>query len=221
MNLATACSDIIAGAIVEISERNAGNAHVTSGGRLHRPPNHLCGVGDRNQIEIFAEGADQDWLPETFDGVAGLAVLKKPLLKRTPGITLPGKRESSDGARDRDLVFRIEKRKTQERRGGVQRGGQRRSMHDAGAAAGFDKSHVFVPADFIFDADAAVELHQVGADAEENVLAIVDDFAGAGMFVGRSASAEIRAALEQGDAEADGGESAGPSEASQAASRNR
>ena len=75
-----------------------------------------------------------------------------------------------------------------------------------------------IPADFVFHADAAVELDQVGADAEENVLAVVDDFAGAGMLVGRSASAEVGAALEESDAKAGVGESAGGGESGEAAS---
>src|ERR1700692_3264073 len=186
---------------------------MTRGRRLHRLTNDLCGVGDRDQGEIFAEGADQDWLPETFDGIVRLMVLVTPVQKRTPCITLLGKRKGGDGARDRNLVFRIEKWKTQERRSGVQRGWQRRCTHDANTAAGLDESHFVVPADFLFDANAAIELHQVGADAEENVLAIVDDFAGAGMFVGRGATAKIRPALEQGNPEARVGEGASCGEA--------
>jgi len=44
------------------------------------------------------------------------------------------------------------------------------------------------------------------------VLAVVDHFAGAGMLVGRSASAEVGAALEERDAEAGIGEGAGGGE---------
>jgi hypothetical protein len=65
------------------------------------------------------------------------------------------------------------------------------------------------------DADAVVELEQVRAYAEENVLAVVDDFAGSGMLVGRCASAEIRPALKERDAKAGIGESAGGGESSQ------
>ena len=82
-------------------------------------------------------------------------------------------------------------------------------MHDAGTAAGLDKSHLVIPANFVFDADAAVELDQVGTNAKQDVLAIVDDLAGAGMFIRRCASAEIWTALEKGDAKARIGEGAG------------
>jgi len=50
------------------------------------------------------------------------------------------------------------------------------------------------------------------------MLAVVDDFASAGMLVRRSASTEIRAALEEGDAKTRVGKSAGGSESGEAAS---
>ncbi len=71
----------------------------------------------------------------------------------------------------------------QKRRRGVQRSREQGRLHDGSAAAGFDESHFVVPANLIGDADAVVELDQVGADAKQNVLAVVDDFAGAGMLV--------------------------------------
>jgi hypothetical protein len=86
-------------------------------------------------------------------------------------------------------------------------------VHHAGATSGLDESHVFVPADFIFDADAAVELDEVAADAEEDVLAVVHYFAGAGVLVGGSASTEVGAALEESDAETRVGQGAGGGEA--------
>src|SRR5258708_26808990 len=55
--------------------------------------------------------------------------------------------------------------------------------------------------------------------AEEDVLAVVDDFAGAGMLVGGSASAEVGAALEEGDAEVGIGEGAGGGEAGRSEER--
>ena len=72
-------------------------------------------------------------------------------------------------------------------------------------SARLDEGHAIEPADFVFDADGFVEREQIGAGAEEDVLAVVHDFAGAGMFVGRSAAAEVGAALEDGDAEAAAG----------------
>src|ERR1700723_430641 len=97
----------------------------------------------------------------------------------------------------------------------MERRRQRGGVHHAGAAAGFDKSHLVIPADFVFHPDTAIELDKIGADAEEDMLAVVDDFAGSWMLVGRCASAEIRPALKERDAKAGIGERAGGGESSQ------
>jgi hypothetical protein len=68
------------------------------------------------------------------------------------------------------------------------------------------------------NANALVELDEVGADAEENVLTIVDNFAGAGMFPRRGAAAEEGALLEQGYAKTGVGEGAGSGESGQTSS---
>ena len=86
------------------------------------------------------------------------------------------------------------------------------------AAAGLDEIHLIEPANLIGDADAFVELDQVRAEAEEHVLAVVDDFSGAGMFVGRSAAAEEGALLKERDAETGVGQGAGGGESGEAAS---
>src|ERR1700731_2493986 len=91
----------------------------------------------------------------------------------------------------------------------MERRRQRGGVHHAGAGAGLDKSHHVIPADFVFHADAAIELDEISADAEEDVLAVVDDFAGSGMLVGRCASAEIRPAPKERDAKAGIGGSEG------------
>ena len=44
-----------------------------------------------------------------------------------------------------------------------------------------------------------IELDEIGAAAEQNVLAVVHHFPGAGMLVGGGASAEKGTALKQGD----------------------
>ncbi len=82
-------------------------------------------------------------------------------------------------------------------------------MHDAGTAAGFDESHLVVPANLVLDANAAIELDEIGTNPKQDVLAIVDYLGGAGMFIGRCAAPEIGTALEKGYAEAGVGEGAG------------
>src|ERR1041385_6441450 len=80
----------------------------------------------------------------------------------------------------------------------VQRRRQSARTEDRMTAAGFDEGHVIEPADFIFDSNGAIEHQEVGTTAEEHVLAVVYNFAGCGMLVGRRASAEKRTALEDG-----------------------
>ncbi len=74
------------------------------------------------------------------------------------------------------------------------------------------------PADLIGDTDVLVELHEVGADAEEDVLAVIDNFSGAGMLVRRGATAEERPLLEERDPKSRVGQGARGSESGEAAS---
>src|SRR5450432_3079782 len=84
----------------------------------------------------------------------------------------------------------------------MQRGGQECWFQDGLPSARLDEGHAIEPANFIFDADGFVERQQICAGAEQDVLAVVHDFAGAGMFVGGGASAEVGAAFEDGDLKA-------------------
>ena len=63
--------------------------------------------------------------------------------------------------------------------------------------------------DAIRHADAAIEADEIGAAAEENMLAIIDDFVDTGMQIRAGASAEIAAALDELHAEASLGQGAG------------
>ena len=53
----------------------------------------------------------------------------------------------------------------------------------------------------IVDADALIEADEIGAAAEEHVLAIVDDFIDAGMQIGTCATAEVAPPLNKIDAQ--------------------
>jgi hypothetical protein len=70
----------------------------------------------------------------------------------------------------------------------------------------------------IGDADVLVELNQVCADAEQDVLAVVDNFSSAGMLVGRCATAEERALLKERDPKPRVRQGAGGGESGEAAS---
>ena len=81
------------------------------------------------QVEFLAEGADQDGAPEAVDGVFGLAVLIEPVLEGLSGVGLSGESERDEGAGDGEFVGGAEEGEFQERRGGVQRRGQRGRFH--------------------------------------------------------------------------------------------
>src|SRR5258708_5141701 len=84
----------------------------------------------------------------------------------------------------------------------MERGGQECWFQYRLSSSRLDESHAIEPADFVCDADGFVKREQVGAGTEEHVLAVIHNFAGAWMFVGRSASANERAAFEHGYVEA-------------------
>src|SRR4051794_33736204 len=102
----------------------------------------------------------------------------------------------------------------------MERRGERAGFEDGCASAGLNVCETVVPTDLAFDSEAAVEIAEIGAAAEENVLAVVDDLAGAGMFIGGGASAEIGTLFEQRDAESGVGERAASGESGESAADN-
>ena len=118
--------NVVAGCVVQVGERDGGNSHVAGRGGLHGFAHDLGGGGDGNQVEFFAESADQDGMPEAVDGLFRLAVLVEPVLEGLSGVALLGERERDEGARDCQFVGDAEEREMQERRRGVQRRGERR-----------------------------------------------------------------------------------------------
>ncbi len=90
----------------------------------------------------------------------------------------------------------------------MQRRGKKRGPNDRGAPARLQKGQPVIPANFLLHADVPVKLHEVGAAAEQHVLAVVHHLAGARMLVGRCASAEIGAAFKQSHAKTAIGERA-------------
>src|SRR5580693_4003161 len=87
-------------------------------------------------------------------------------------------------------------------------------------AARVEKMDGVFPVDTVESADAAVEIEKVDAAAEEDVLAIVEDFAGLGIFIRTGASAEGFAGFDEGDGVAGGCECDGGGHAGQATSHD-
>src|SRR4029077_8910168 len=117
-----------------------------------------------------------------------------------PGIAWHDGRQGGKTGRDRELVSQTEARSPQKRRRCVQWSEQRRGLDHRGATSGLEKGHALKPANLVLNSDTLVELNQVGAAAEQNVLAVVHHFASARMLIGRGPSAKIRAPLEEGNA---------------------
>src|SRR3984957_20786711 len=90
LQLAAAGADVVSGSVVERGEGNGGNAHVAGRGRLHGFADDLRSGRNRDAVEVFAEGADEDRLPETFDGAGGLSALLQPFGERFSGVGLRG-----------------------------------------------------------------------------------------------------------------------------------
>ena len=95
------------------------------------------------------------------------------------------------------LVPQREQFVSQKRNRGVKGSGKRRRFDEAGAATGLNKRDALVPAHLILDAKAMVKIEQIGAAAQQHVLAVVHHLARAGMLVGRSTAAEKCSALEE------------------------
>src|SRR5215813_10743543 len=92
------------------------------------------------------------------------------------------------------------KRRGREKRGHVMKGRwKKRRMDSAGGSAWLDENQFLEPLNLAADAKLLVEVDQVGAAAEQHMLAVVHYFAGTRMFIRRRAPAHIRTALEQRD----------------------
>ncbi len=79
-------------------------------------------------------------------------------------------------AGDRELVGQPKKGQIQKASREVQWRRQPSGLQNRSSAAGFDKEKLLVKLDPIRHAQAAVEIHQIDAAAQQDVLAVVDDF---------------------------------------------
>ena len=99
------------------------------------------------------------------------------------------------------LVFESQRRKSEERTGHVKRRGEDAGVHFTAASLGIEQNEAVEEFDFVARADAAIEVFEVGAAAEGDVLAIVDVLA-VGQDVGSRATAKERALLKETNAPA-------------------
>ena len=82
----------------------------------------------------------------------------------------------------------------------MQRRGKRRGTKQRTPASGLNHRHLICPVDAAGRAHPLVESNEVGAAAEENVLAVIDVLVDTWMEVRTGASTEIVAPLDEVDA---------------------
>src|SRR5450755_2282893 len=69
--------------------------------------------------------------------------------------------------------------------------------NDGCTSSGLEEGKLLIPANLVLNSGAPIEIEKVGATAEQHMLAIIDNFASAGMLIRRGAAAKIRASLKQ------------------------
>ena len=100
-------------------------------------------------------------------------------------------------ARNGQLVFQIEYGRVEKRWSGMKRRRQRSRLQRRRAPTGKDERDLVVPADLLFHPEAAIELDEIGAAAQQDMLAVVHNFRGAGQFIRGCAPTQVGAPLEQ------------------------
>ena len=156
-------------------------------------------MGCGHAIELFVDGAEQHLPPEALQGDGALLLFAKPrehrdLVEIRAGLVfgLDGEQAASHV----DLVTEGKKAKASERFGEVQRRRQQTALHHGHSAARLNPEKLAREVNAILDTQALIEIDQVGATAQEDVLAVVDgDGAVLGVVqrIGRGAAAQERA----------------------------
>src|SRR5579872_1771139 len=200
-NFSTALADVLNRLVIKLAERNGGNAHATAFRRKQKGFAENFGrVMDGDAVEVFIESAHEDGLPEAVDGALCLAMTMQPRGEILRSVGRKAAQKVGQAARDGKLVAQGECRRPQKRQRGMERGGQPAGPDNGGLAPRGEEREAVVPANALLYSESPVEVEQRRASADEHVLAVVDDLPGAGVLVGRGASAEVRATFEQSNA---------------------
>ena len=88
-------------------------------------------------------------------------------------------------------------------------------------SARLHKSNFVEPADLIADAKPLIKLNQISAASQQKMLAVIQDFTGPRMFIGRRSPSDVRALFEDCDLESGISQRAARSQASQATADDR
>src|ERR1700685_1423189 len=113
-----------------------------------------------------------------------------------------GKRDLQQGASDAVLILPVQRREAKKGWRHMQRRRQKRRGADTKSPAGLvDERHAFIETDFVPGPDAAVEIREIGATSQGDVLAIID-LTAVGKKIGSGAPAQMRPLLKQSNAQA-------------------
>ena len=200
--------DSSAAAFVKIAESDSGDAHAVAGfvGEDGLPEN-IDAIASVDEVELFGKSADKDDAPEAGYRRWSLFMATEPFKHGdTAGFVYIGRmtagiEDGIKGASDSDFVFESERRKREKAASHVKGRGEQTGAHFAAAALRIEEEHAVEEFYFVAGADAAVEILEVGAAAEGDVLAIVDVLA-IRQDIGSRASAKERALLKESNAPA-------------------
>ena len=91
----------------------------------------------------------------------------------------------------------------------MQRSRQSRRREFRSSSAGLDQCEPIEPSHFVQSPYAAIEVQQIRAISEEDMLTVVDNLSRSGMLIRRGAPANERTTLKYGDMKSRFGKSAG------------
>src|SRR5208282_4661102 len=105
-------------------------------------------------------------LPQPIEHADSIQIQARPVLAA----------DGPERTGDRHFVGHSEKLQIQEASREVQRGWEPAGLQNRSSATGFDKEKLPVKLDSVRHAQAAVEIHQIDAAAQQYMLAVVDHF---------------------------------------------
>ena len=188
-------------AAIQFAQRHRRNAHLVRLRPRQKPqPEHLKSMRGGHAVELFVHGADQHLTPETFDRARGLPLLAQPI-EHGDSIQIRATAFARDGqqrAAYRKLFPGVQKRELEKRFREMRGGGEHPRFQDAPPASRLDEGEFPVKGDIFFDVQPPVEIQEVDATAQQDVLAVVDQFglAARSDFVGGCTAAGERPRFE-------------------------
>ena len=156
-----------------------------------------------------------DWTPATIALMIlgfvvfwplGLAMLAKPIGKALSAVWRKRAHERQHRTCNRNLVGPGQRRGPQEGGRRVQRRRQSRGADLRSPPAGFDEGEAIKPSNLLRHPDAAVEVEQVGAASQQDMLTVIYNLPCSGVLVGGGSASDKRPALEKSDSKSRLGE---------------